>query len=153
VSFAAVSGSTAPDIDALRVQAIPGTDGAALVGTASGRCVDIDKSTYVNGTQAQIWDCSGGRNETFTQTSRGELVVYGNKCLDAEGGGTTNGTKVIIWDCTNGTNQKWTVNSGGTITNNASGLCLDASNAATANGTKLILWTCTGGANQKWTRT
>ncbi|MGW7170774.1 RICIN domain-containing protein [Streptomyces sp. NPDC054884] len=152
VSFAAMSGSTAPDIDALRVQSIPGTDGAALVGTASGRCVDIDKSTYVNGTQAQIWDCSGGRNETFTQTSGGELVVYGNKCLDAEGSGTTNGTKVIIWDCTNGTNQKWTVNSNGTITNNLSGLCLDASNAATASGTKLILWTCTGGANQKWTR-
>jgi hypothetical protein len=152
VRFAAVSGSTAPDIDALRVQGIPGTDGVALVGSASNRCVDIDKNTNVNGTQAQIWDCSGGQNETFQQTSRGELVVYGNKCLDADNNGTTAGTKVIIWDCTNGTNQKWTVNANGTITNNLSGLCLDASNAATANGTKLILWTCTGGGNQKWTR-
>ena len=153
VRFAAVSGSTAPDIDALRVQGIPGTNGVALVGTASGRCVDIDKNTYVNATQAQIWDCSGGRNETFTQTSRGELVVYGNKCLDADNNGTTNDTKVIIWDCTGGTNQKWTVNSNGTITNNLSGLCLDASGAATANGTKLILWTCNGQNNQKWTTT
>ncbi|MEV3972894.1 RICIN domain-containing protein [Streptomyces sp. NPDC050698] len=153
VRFAAVSGNTAPDIDALRVQGIPGTDGTALVGGASNRCADIDKNTNVNGTQAQIWDCSGGRNETFTRTSRGELVVYGNKCLDAENSGTTNGTKVIIWDCTNGTNQKWTVNSGGTITNNSSGLCLDASNAATANGTMLILWTCNGQNNQKWTLT
>ncbi|MDX3710225.1 ricin-type beta-trefoil lectin domain protein [Streptomyces europaeiscabiei] len=153
VTFASVSGSTAPDIDALRVQGIPGTNGAALVGSASGRCLDIEKNTYVNATQAQLWDCSGGRNQTFTQTSRGELVVYGNKCLDAYNSGTTNGTKVIIWDCTGGTNQKWTANSGGTITNNLSGLCLDASNAATANGTKLILWTCTGAANQKWTLT
>ncbi|WP_327692462.1 ricin-type beta-trefoil lectin domain protein [Streptomyces sp. NBC_00459] len=151
VRFAAVSGGAAPDIDALRVQGIPGTDGTALAGTASGRCVDIEKNTYVNATQAQLWDCSGGRNQTLRQTSRGELVIYGNKCLDADGGGTANGTKVIIWDCTGGTNQKWTAHADGTLTNNVSGLCLDASGAATANGTKLILWTCTGAANQKWT--
>ncbi|MEV7391846.1 MULTISPECIES: RICIN domain-containing protein [unclassified Streptomyces] len=151
VKFAALSGSTAPDIDAIRVQDIPGTNGVALVGGASGRCADTEKNTYVDATQAQLWDCSGGRNATFTQASRSELVVYGTKCLDANDNGTTNGTKVIIWDCTNGTNQKWTVNSNGTITNNLSGLCLDASGAATANGTKLILWTCNGQSNQQWT--
>ncbi|MBV7701006.1 ricin-type beta-trefoil lectin domain protein, partial [Streptomyces sp. TRM70350] len=153
VRFAAVSGSTAPNVDAIRVQGIPGTDGVALVGSASNRCVDIDKNTITNATQAQIWDCAGGRNQTFTQTSRGELVVYGNKCLDADNNGTTNGTKVIIWDCNGGTNQKWTANSDGTLTNNLSGLCLDASGAATANGTKLLLWTCNGQNNQKWTLT
>ncbi|MGW0613219.1 RICIN domain-containing protein [Streptomyces sp. NPDC002788] len=151
VRFAAVSGSTAPDVDAIRVQGIPGTNGVALVGSASNRCVDIDKNTITNATQAQIWDCAGGRNQTFTQTSRGELVVYGNKCLDADNNGTTDGTKVIIWDCTGGTNQKWTANSNGTITNNLSGLCLDVSSAATANGGKLLLWTCNGQNNQKWT--
>ncbi|MGW0828778.1 RICIN domain-containing protein, partial [Streptomyces sp. NPDC002845] len=151
VSFAAVSGSTAPDVDAIRVQGIPGTDGVALVGSASNRCVDIGNNTITNATQAQIWDCAGGRNQTFTQTSRGELVVYGNKCLDADNNGTTNGTKVIIWDCNNGTNQKWTANSDGTLTNNLSGLCLDVSGAATANGTKLLLWTCNGQTNQQWT--
>ncbi|QOV33215.1 ricin-type beta-trefoil lectin domain protein [Streptomyces ferrugineus] len=152
VKFAAVSGA-APEIDALRVQGIPGTDGTALVGSASGRCADIEKNTYVNATQAQLWDCSGGRNQTLQRTSRGELVVYGNKCLDADNNGTTNGTKVIIWDCTGGTNQKWTANANGTITNNLSGLCLDASGAATANGTKLLLWACNGQNNQKWTLT
>ncbi|WP_069768671.1 ricin-type beta-trefoil lectin domain protein [Streptomyces sp. LUP30] len=153
VKFAAVTGSSAPDVDAVRVQGIPGADGVALVGSASGRCVDIDKNTLVNATQAQIWDCSGGRNETFARTSRGELVVYGDKCLDADNSGTANGTKVIIWDCTGGPNQKWTANSDGTLTNNLSGLCLDASNAATANATKLVLWTCNGQTNQKWTLT
>jgi hypothetical protein len=91
-----------------------------------------------------------GPGSTGTQTSRGELVVYGNKCLDADNNGTVNGTKVIIWDCNDGTNQKWTVHSDGTITNNLSGLCLDAEEAATANGTKLILWTCNGQTNQQW---
>ncbi|KUM73381.1 RICIN domain-containing protein [Streptomyces curacoi] len=151
VRFAAVSGTAAPDIDALRVQGIPGTDGTALVGAASNRCVDIEKNTITDATQAQLWDCGGGRNQTFTHTSRGELVVYGNKCLDADNNGTANGTKVIIWSCTGGTNQKWTLHSDGRLTNNLSGLCLDASNAATANGTKLVLWTCNGQNNQRWT--
>ncbi|WP_141311135.1 ricin-type beta-trefoil lectin domain protein, partial [Streptomyces spinoverrucosus] len=151
VRFATVSGSTAPDIDAIRVQGIPGTNGVALVGAASNRCAGLEKNTITNASQAILWDCFGGRNETFTQTSRGELVVYGNKCLDADNNGTSNGTKVIIWDCNGGTNQKWTANSNGTLTNNLSGLCLDASEAATANGTKLILWTCNGQTNQQWT--
>lgn len=152
VTFAAVSGVTAPDIDAIRVQDIPGTDGTALVGTASSRCVDLAKNTITDATQAELWDCGGGQNQTFTYTSRSELVVYGNKCLDADGAGTTDGTKVIIWPCTEGTNQKWTLNSDGTVANNLSGLCLDASEAATANGTSLILWTCNGQDNQKWTQ-
>lgn len=151
VTFAAVSGSTAPDIDAIRVQGVPGTNGVALTGAASNRCLGFEKNTVAGGSQAILWDCFGGRNETFTQTSRGELVVYGNKCLDADNNGTTNGTKVILWDCTNGTNQKWTVSSNGSITNNLSGLCLDADGAATANGTKMILWTCNGQTNQRWT--
>ncbi|MDX3129927.1 ricin-type beta-trefoil lectin domain protein [Streptomyces europaeiscabiei] len=150
VRFAAVSGATAPDIDAIRVQGIYGTNGVALVGVASNRCVGLEKNTVADGSQAILWDCFGGRNETFAHTSRGELVVYGNKCLDADNNGTANGTKVIIWDCNDGTNQKWTVHSDGTITNDLSGLCLDAEEAATANGTKLILWTCSGQTNQQW---
>ncbi|WP_405737064.1 RICIN domain-containing protein [Streptomyces sp. NBC_01537] len=151
VRFAGVSGSTAPDIDAIRVQAVPGTNGVALLGAASSRCAGLAKSTITDGSQAILWDCFGGQNETFTQTSRSELVVYGNKCLDANDNGTTNGTKVIIWSCNDGTNQKWTVHSDGTITNNLSGLCLDAEEAATTNGTKLILWTCNAQTNQQWT--
>ncbi|MET7714880.1 ricin-type beta-trefoil lectin domain protein [Streptomyces sp. NPDC005407] len=147
VRFAAVSGSTTPDIDALRVQGIPGTDGVALVGAASNRCVDIDKNAHINGTKPQLWDCSGGRNQTFQQTSRGELVVYGDKCLDAVD--DSEDDKVVIWDCHGGTNQKWTVHSDGTITD-LNGKCLDASGAATANGTQLIRWQCKGQANQKW---
>ncbi|WP_405926850.1 ricin-type beta-trefoil lectin domain protein [Streptomyces sp. NBC_00035] len=143
---------TAPDIDAVAVRAIPGTNGTAIVGTGSGRCLDFFKSTITNNTQAELWDCGGGQNQTFTYTSRGELVVYGNKCLDAYNSGTANGTRVVIWDCHGGTNQKWTVNANGTITNNVSGLCLDAIGNGTANGTLIDLWTCNGGANQQWTR-
>ncbi len=124
--------------------------GVTIVGGASGRCVDIPNSSTTNGTQAQIYDCSGGTNQRFTYTSGKALQVYGNKCLDANGKGTTNGTTVIIWDCNGQTNQQWNVNSNGTITGVQSGLCLDANGAGTANGTKLILWSCNGQSNQQW---
>jgi hypothetical protein len=151
LKFAAASG-TAPDIDAVTVRALPGTDGTAIVGTGSGRCLDFFKSAIADNTQAELWDCGGGQNQTFTATSRGELVVYGNKCLDAYNSGTANGTRVVLWDCNGGTNQKWTLTSGGTVTSNVSGLCLDASGNGTANGTPVVLWSCNGGSNQRWSR-
>ncbi|WP_406066981.1 ricin-type beta-trefoil lectin domain protein [Micromonospora sp. NBC_01638] len=121
-----------------------------LVGGQSGRCVDVPNSTTANGTQMQLWDCSGGTNQRWSYTASKQLTVYGNKCLDASGAGTANGTAVIIWDCHGGLNQQWNVNTNGTITNVQSGLCIDANGAATANGTKVILWSCNGGANQQW---
>ncbi|MCX2951730.1 ricin-type beta-trefoil lectin domain protein [Lentzea sp. NEAU-D7] len=139
-------------VTAVEVRELPGTAGTQVIGAQSGRCADINGNTTTNGTQAQLWDCNGGEQQTFTHTARKELVVYGTKCLDAWDHGTTNGTKVAIYDCTGGTNQQWNVNADGTVTGVQSGLCLDAYGAATANGTKLVLWTCNGAANQKWTR-
>ena len=134
------------------IQSSGGGSGSEIVGGQSGRCIDIPNSTTTNGTQAQLWDCSGAGNQRFLYTSGKQLQVYGNKCLDASGQGTTNGTAVIIWDCNNQTNQQWNVNSNGTITGVQSGLCLDANGAATANGTKIIIWACNGGSNQQWTQ-
>lgn len=122
---------------------------SAVVGAASNRCLDIPNSSTTNGTQAQLWDCNQGSNQTFTRTASGELKV-GGKCLDASGWGTANGTKAVIWDCSGGANQRWNVNANGTITNVHNGLCLDASGGATANGTQIILWACNGAANQRW---
>ncbi|MEU1884870.1 arabinofuranosidase catalytic domain-containing protein [Micromonospora sp. WMMD987] len=122
-----------------------------LVGAQSGRCVDVPNGSTTNGTQVQLWDCTGGTAQRFTQTAGRQLQAAGNKCLDASGQGTGNGTQVIIWDCHTGTNQQWNVNANGTVTGVQSGLCLDASGGATANGTKLILWACNGQQNQQWT--
>jgi non-reducing end alpha-L-arabinofuranosidase len=139
----------------LVILAIPPSQASAdpavtIVGRQSGRCVDVPNASTTNGTQVQLWDCSGGGGQLWTSTSGKQLTVYGNKCLDASGQGTANGTAVIIWDCSGQANQQWTVNSNGTITGVQSGLCLDANAAGTANGTKIILWSCNGGANQQW---
>jgi len=138
------------DNSALWGQPSSGGSGSQIVGSQSGRCVDVPNASTTNGTQVQLWDCGGGTNQRWTLTSSKQLQVYGNKCLDASGKGTTNGTQVIIWDCNGGTNQQWNVNTNGTITGVQSGLCLDANGAGTANGTKIILWSCGGGANQQW---
>ncbi|WNV87355.1 RICIN domain-containing protein [Umezawaea sp. Da 62-37] len=124
-----------------------GPQNAMLVGTQSGRCVDVASAT--NGVRTRLWDCNGGTGQRWTTTSSGQLTVSG-KCLDASGQGTANGTAAIIWDCNGGANQRWNVNSDGTVTGVQSGLCLDAGGNATANGTVLQLWSCNGGANQRW---
>lgn len=130
----------------------PGQPSAVrIVGTQSGRCVDVPNGTTANGTQIQLWDCSGAANQSWTRTANRELVFNGTKCLDAANQGTANGTQVIIWDCNGQNNQQWNVGADGTITSVRSGLCLDATGQGTANGTKLILWSCNGQANQRWT--
>ncbi|HEV8555111.1 MAG TPA: ricin-type beta-trefoil lectin domain protein [Actinophytocola sp.] len=134
---------------------VAGTDGGSqgrqIVGGQSGRCVDVPNSTTTNGTQVQLWDCSGQPNQSWTATASRQLTVLGGKCLDAFNRGTTNGTAVVIWDCNGQTNQQWSINSNGTITGVQSNLCLDANGRGTANGTKLILWACNGQTNQQWT--
>jgi lysophospholipase L1-like esterase len=133
----------------------PGSGGGQttqIVGLQSGRCVDVTGQSTTNGTQVQLFDCSGGANQQWTYTASKQLMVYGNKCLDASGHGTTNGTAVIIWDCNGQTNQQWNVNSNGTITGVQSGLCVDANGRGTANGTKIILWSCNSQTNQQWAR-
>jgi hypothetical protein len=149
ITFANAS-AWAPDLDAIAIAPLPGTSGAAVVGAQSSRCVDVDNHTITNGTRTQLWDCTGGANQTWVYTARKQVVVYGNKCLDANQGGTTNGTAVIIWDCNGQVNQQWNVNANGTITGVQSGLCLDASGQGTANGTSIILWACGAGTNQRW---
>ncbi|MEU2268060.1 non-reducing end alpha-L-arabinofuranosidase family hydrolase [Streptomyces olindensis] len=123
----------------------------ALRGAGSGRCLDVPNAGQTDGTNLQIWDCTGGTNQQWTLTDDNRLTVYGNKCLDVPGHATTAGTRVQIWSCHGGANQQWRVNSDGTIVGVESGLCLDVSGGATGNGTAVQLWNCHGGGNQRWT--
>jgi hypothetical protein len=124
----------------------------SVVGTQSGRCVDMNLDDVTNGQQAQIWACNGARNQAWTYTSGKALMLHDNKCLDVYNQSTSPGAKAVIWDCNGGANQQWSFNSNGTLTGVQSGLCLDAAGQGTANGTKLLLWTCNGQTNQQWSR-
>ncbi|WSS19297.1 non-reducing end alpha-L-arabinofuranosidase family hydrolase [Streptomyces sp. NBC_01190] len=125
-------------------------DGSGEIkGVGSGRCLDVPNSSTTDGTQLQLWDCSGAGNQSWTYTSASELKVLGSKCLDAAGTGNT--AKVQTYGCSGQSNQKWLINTDGSIVGVQSGLCLDAAGVGTANGTKLQMYSCTGGSNQKWT--
>jgi poly(hydroxyalkanoate) depolymerase family esterase len=127
--------------------------GGALHAVGAGKCLDDPNSTTTLGTQQQIYDCSGGANQTWTHNASNELTVTvagSTLCLDANAKGTTNGTKAIVWSCNGQPNQQWNVNSDGTITGVQSGLCLDVTGASTANGALVELWSCNGGSNQRW---
>ena len=145
--------------DAFAIYVTPGTSSGggntgALHAVGAGKCLDDPNSTTTQGTQQQIFTCSGAANQTWTHTTSNTLTltVGGTTlCLDANGRGTTNGTKVIVWACNGQTNQQWQINSNGTVTGVQSGLCLDVSGAGTADGTLVQLWTCNGQSNQQWT--
>ncbi|NUP46241.1 MAG: right-handed parallel beta-helix repeat-containing protein [Catenulispora sp.] len=153
-----VSGTSWP-AGALNVIAQAGVSTNGGVGTAAfhavgaGKCLDDNNWSTTLGTQQQIWDCTGGTNQSFTRTANGQISLFSGSsqlCLDAYGQGVTNGTPVVLYTCNGQTNQQWTVNPDGTITGVQSGLCLDVSGGGTANGTKVQLWACGGGGNQQW---
>nr|BFE59731.1 non-reducing end alpha-L-arabinofuranosidase family hydrolase [Dactylosporangium thailandense] len=128
----------------------PNTPGGTneIVGSQSGRCIDVPNATQSNGTRVQLYDCHGQSNQQWTYTSSKQLQVYGGKCLDANGAATANGTAIIIWDCNGGANQQWNVNANGTITGVQSGRCLDV--WGTGNGQQVQLYDCNGQANQQF---
>lgn len=131
-----------------------GTTTGPLHAVGAGKCLDVPNSTTTQGTQLQIFSCSGQANQSWTRTSSNQLTVAvggTTLCLDAFGNGTTAGTRVVTWSCNGQANQQWNVNSNGTITGAQSGLCLDVTGASTANGALVELWNCNGGSNQQWT--
>jgi hypothetical protein len=101
----------APNLDAVLLQDIAGTNGNEIIGAGSNRCLDLAKNTITNGTQPTLWDCNGGTNQKWTVNSNGTITNnLSGLCLDAVGNGTANGTEIDLWTCNGGTNQKWTLN-------------------------------------------
>ncbi|MCZ7426316.1 endo-1,4-beta-xylanase [Micromonospora sp. WMMA1949] len=124
----------------------PTTGASRIVGSQSGRCIDVPNSSQSNGTRVQLYDCHGQTNQRWTYTSSRQLTVYGSMCLDAAGSG--NGSAVQIYSCNGQTNQQWNVNSNGTITGVQSGRCLDV--WGTGNGQQVQIYDCNGQANQRF---
>ncbi|MFI6784868.1 ricin-type beta-trefoil lectin domain protein [Micromonospora sp. NPDC050276] len=117
-----------------------------IIGTQSGRCIDVPNASRTNGIRVQLYDCNRQTNQTWAYTSGKQLQVYGNMCLDAAGSG--NGAAVQIYSCHGQTNQQWNINSNGTITGVQSGRCLDV--WSTNNGAQIQLYDCHGQTNQQF---
>jgi RHS repeat-associated protein len=127
----------------------PGTT-SAISGQGT-KCLDINGYGTANGTNVQLWDCTGAWNQVWQPQSNGSLKnPQSGKCLDISGYGTANGTNVQLWDCTGNWNQVWQRQPDGSLRNPNSGRCLDISGWGTANGTNVQLWDCSGTWNQVW---
>ncbi len=149
VAVAAIAGITM--VSTLSASA---ATGAAILSSASGRCLDVIGNNTTPETGVNIYDCKNQDNQAWTLTAAGELQVYdGSRCLDVVGQDTTSPADVQIYTCTGGANQHWKINADGTITGVQSGLCLDVTGGGTANSTLVGMWTCNGQSNQKWTTT
>ncbi|MBT2490971.1 ThuA domain-containing protein [Streptomyces sp. ISL-96] len=115
----------------------------------NGKCMDVAGGATTDGTQIQLWTCSGANAQKWTRPGDGTFRAL-NKCLDVSGGGSANGTKIQLWTC-NGTGaQQWAPQADGTVRNPQSGKCLDAEGATWNDGTRIHLWSCHTGPNQKW---
>ncbi|MFD0263357.1 ricin-type beta-trefoil lectin domain protein [Kitasatospora indigofera] len=139
-----------PAPDAVLLRPLPGTAGTALVGAGSARCAELPDNAVADDTRAVPADCTGGQNQTFTATPRGELVVYGNRCLAALGDGRADGTPVVVRDCTGAPGRTWALRPDGTIRNGLSGLCLNDPGRGADEGTPLDLRSCDGTPGRTW---
>ncbi|WNV88105.1 PQQ-dependent sugar dehydrogenase [Umezawaea sp. Da 62-37] len=125
--------------------------GTAVVGVASGRCLDVVGGARTSGTAVSIFDCHDQANQQWNLTSTGEIRIYDDTlCLDVVGADTTSPADVQVYTCNGGANQRWSLNSNGAIVGSQSGLCLDVKAASTANSALVGMWTCNGQDNQKW---
>jgi hypothetical protein len=116
----------------------------------AGKCVDNYRSSTVNGTKIDLYQCNGTHAQQWTLTSAGELVnAASGKCLNDAGYGGQ-GTKLIQWTCGNYSNEHWTHTAADQYKLQANGLCVNDPGYSTANGTQLIIWKCGNYANERW---
>src|SRR6266540_1536519 len=124
-----------------------------ILGTRSGRCLDVSGGKSINGSRVQLLDCDDERSgQGWQQLDNGAIRVFENKCLDVLNHRTAPGSPVAIWDCNGGANQRWRFNGDGTIVGAESGKCLTPAGGGTGRGTRIETQACTGEPNQRWIR-
>ncbi|QKV94498.1 RICIN domain-containing protein [Streptomyces sp. NA02950] len=114
-----------------------------------GKCLDVKGGKAANGTQIQLYHCTGGVAQSWLLERDGTFRALG-KCLDNAGNAATNGNKIQLSDCTGKASQKWSVNAKGQIVHIASGKVLDVTGGSTADSTKVQLHSANSYKRQVW---
>lgn len=126
-----------------------------IVGSQSGKCLDIKDHSTANGAKLQQWSC-GSATATWQhfRVAAATLVnVNSTRCLDVPSASTSTGVQIQQWGCGTGTkaNQQWT------FTNpaaglyqivGANGLCLAVSSGS--DGAAVTQETCGTSGSQRW---
>ncbi|MFK3982747.1 ricin-type beta-trefoil lectin domain protein [Micromonospora sp. NPDC050397] len=125
-----------------------------LVGTASGRCLDVANPDSPDPVRLRIWDCgaAGVRSQSWTFESDGSISLLG-RCMDVLGASSDNGAAVQLTTCNNTPAQHFRLNDKQQLVNEHSGRCLDVTGLSNANGALIQQYACHDTTpNQKWTR-
>ncbi|MFI7607903.1 ThuA domain-containing protein [Micromonospora sp. NPDC049366] len=145
------SGTGLFDVDDFTlVKGTGGGTGTGLIRGLANKCLDVRNAGTADGTQIQLYTCSGSAAQTWTVTPNSTIRALG-KCLDVNGGASADGTKIQLWTCNGSGAQNWSAQADGSLRNPQSGKCLDVSGNNSADSTPVHLWTCiANAANQKW---
>jgi hypothetical protein len=143
--------STAPPASARAqtLHAAAATAAHSIVGSASGRCIDVTGRRATDGNPLQIWRCLNIPGQKWTFYKDGTLRSMG-LCMDVAWGSHDDGAVIQLANCHGGPAQHFYFSSAGDLVNAGADKCVDVKDKGTANGTSLQLWQCTGGSNQKW---
>jgi hypothetical protein len=127
---------------------------------SNGLCLDDDGWGTGNGTEADLWTCTGSVIQNWTVHSKGGgwfslSNAYTGLCLDNTGGSQTLGNLVSLWACANNSNQNWQFMDRGSgryeLLNQASGtLMLDDPGTSTTSGTQLDIYSANGTGAQSY---
>jgi len=160
----ALANAAAPLLLLLFAAAYPNQPFAAGQSTiqslVSGKCIDLERGTTVDGPVVIQFDCHSGRSEQWSiQGSGGAgyriVSKLSGKCvgIDRRAGADTS-TPVIQSNCGSGTSEQlWSLESrggGNVIKSIASRRCLDVPGGSRISGVKLLAWRCSGAQNQVW---
>jgi hypothetical protein len=132
-----------------------GSAGPIRQAGGSGKCLDDPAGNTANGTQVDLWSCTGKSGQRWTAVQDGTLRT-GGKCLSTAGDSTASGAKLVLETCASQDGaQLWQAATDGQLVNPRSGKCLDVPAASAGNGTKPVIEPCANSAslaNEHWLR-
>ncbi|WP_137937962.1 cellulase family glycosylhydrolase [Chitinivorax sp. B] len=121
----------------------------------TSKCLDVSYGGTSD--KMQLWDCIGGRSQTFAYRAEATNRYLAMKneanglCLDVEGGNMADGTNVIAYACHGGANQSWLYepSTGFIHSRQDNRYCLD-NRGKTESGSSLGIWLCTDSDNLRF---
>jgi hypothetical protein len=131
-----------------------------VISQNSGKCLDLNGGSALDGTAIIQWGCHGGVNQQWRPMLRGRgffevSVAQTGKCLTVKDASQENGADIVETPCGGYQgNQLWYLLPFGpnyqTIRNVNSSKCLDVRDVSRDDGAAIQQWDCHGGPNQQW---
>ncbi|KUL25838.1 ricin-type beta-trefoil lectin domain protein [Actinoplanes awajinensis] len=123
-----------------------------IASTLSGKCIDVNGSTFEAGTRLQTWTCNSSSAQKWIALGE-TLLSLNNKCAEVAGGSKANGAVLQLGTCNGSGGQRFVFNANGNLVNPQSGRCVDIPNADRGDGIQLQIRDCvTAAVSQKWRR-